>query len=84
MNNVAKCEEIGILSAVRQRLGAESASCNSVDDKINKLSNNDLIAIYCAWYLGSDSWWIEMKNNFDKLEELGIGNDIESFAKQPQ
>lgn len=70
MNNVEKCEKIGILGAVRQRLGADSASDSRCDDEINEMTNHDLISAWCGWRLGDSSWWESMKSIFDSLEEL--------------
>jgi hypothetical protein len=68
--NVEKLEDIGILNEIRQRLGAEDELDESKDEKINNLSNHQLISAWCAWELGDKSWWDKMKQMFDRLEEL--------------
>ncbi len=70
MNNVEKLKKVGMLASVRQRLGARSATDNSYDEQINKASNSDLVALYSAWYLGTEDWWYDLKWKFDQLKEL--------------
>jgi|GEM_PF-1881565 len=68
--NVEKLEDIGILGEIRQRLGAEDKLDESKDEKINNLSNHQLISAWCAWKIGDKFWWEKMKQMFDRLEEL--------------
>lgn len=68
MTNVDKLIEIGCIGDIRQRLGAKDENDTSRDDKINSLSNTELVELWCGWHLGSGSWWLQMKGLFDKLE----------------
>ena len=70
MTQVEKLEHVGILSNVRQRLGAKDENDESLDEKINKLSNSKCIGLSMGWELGDDSWWHDAKGQFDELEEL--------------
>lgn len=70
MNNVEKLKHVGILAGVRQRLGAEDDHDKSEDERINRMTNTALIGACCGWDLGDESWWRNMKANFDMLEQL--------------
>jgi hypothetical protein len=67
--NVEKLRSLGILAAVRQRLGAKDKDDDIMDEEINTLSNTKLIELYCGWHLGDGTWWNDMKYYFDKLEK---------------
>lgn len=73
MDNVEKLKQIGILGDVRQRLGAENESDDSMDDKVNRLTNSQLVGAWSGWNLGDESWWTDMKRYFYKLESLDNG-----------
>ncbi len=70
IDQVKKAEIIGILGDVRQRLGAESETDNSVDDEINSLSNHELIAEFCGFQFGDNEIWNVFKSKFDRLEGM--------------
>ena len=70
MNNIEKLKELGILGAVRQRLGADNEEDETVDYRINKLDNSKLIELWSGWKLGDGYWWRTMKYYYDELEVL--------------
>ncbi len=70
MTNVEKLKNLGILGAVRQRLGANGQSDDVYDEDINQMDNSKLIEQWCAWHLGDGSWWTDMKYKFDKLVDM--------------
>lgn len=70
MKNTEKLNKLGMLGAVRQRLGAENETDESFDATINRMSNSSLVENWCGWYLGDGSWWSDMKRYLDKLEEF--------------
>lgn len=70
MSNIVNLMKLGMLGAVRQRLGAEDKDDTSYDEDILKMSNHDLVGSYCGWYLGDEGWWEKLKYKFDSLEEL--------------
>jgi len=70
ITQVERAEEVGILGAIRQALGAEDEVDETYDAKINGLSNSQLISLWCQWELGSKTWWISMKSYFDHLESI--------------
>lgn len=70
MTNIEKLKKIGILGAVRQRLGAQSAIDETYDKRINEMTNSMLIAEWCGWELGDEYWWNKMKGMFDRLEAM--------------
>lgn len=65
--NVEKLKKIGILGAVRQRMGADDENDDVYDEDINKLGNSELVEKYCGWELGDGSWWTDFKYFFDSL-----------------
>jgi hypothetical protein len=69
MTQIEKLMNLGMLGAVRQRLGAEDAFDESYDEEIETMDNEKLVELWCGWELGDGSWWTEMKYKFDKLEE---------------
>jgi len=71
MTNVEKLSRLGILQQIRQRLGAHDGAGDTLyDNDINEMSNTELISTWSGWILGDESWWDDMKHNFDELEEL--------------
>ena len=70
MTNIEKLKELGILGMVRKRLGADDENDEAHDERINAMSNTELIEQWCGWTLGSGTWWTEMKDMFDTLEEM--------------
>lgn len=67
MTNVEKLNKIGILGIIRMRLGAENPKEELYNDQINGMDRETILSEYSAWYLGSRSWWVEMKDIYDKL-----------------
>lgn len=74
MNNIEKLYQVGGLGEIRKRLGAETGFDTVCDLEINEMTNDELVAAYCAWRLGSGAWWEQFKNMFDKLEKLDREN----------
>lgn len=70
MTKVEKLKALGILGAVRQRLGANDEHDDVYDEDINEMNNSKLVEQWCGWKLGDGSWWTDMKYFFDKLEEM--------------
>lgn len=70
MTNVDKLKQVGIIAAVRQRLGASDENDTSFDEKISTMSNHTMIRAYCGWHLGNGDWWDDMKDKFDNLETI--------------
>lgn len=70
MTNVEKLTQLGIIGAVRQRLGADDENDISKDKRINIMENSDLVKKWAGWYLGDESWWTTMKAYYDGLERL--------------
>lgn len=68
MNNVDKLAELGVLGAVRQRLGADHDHDTSFDKEINAMSSHRVVYNYAAWELGAGSYWDVFKRIFDSLE----------------
>lgn len=60
--------DIKALGAIRQRLGADNENDTSYDDKIEKLTNSELMEKYIGWHLGDSWWWQNPKSIFDRLE----------------
>lgn len=57
------------LGAVRQRLGAEDETDPSKDDKINRMTADEITRAWSGWHLGDESWWGEMKAIFDQVND---------------
>lgn len=70
MTNIEKLKALGILGAVRQRMGADNQQDDVYDEQINEMNNSELIEKWCGWHLGDGSWWTDMKYKFDKLVEM--------------
>jgi len=77
MNNVEKLNSIGILGAIRQRLGGLDETDEGSDLRINGMSNSRLISLWSGWHLGDEGWWNNMKAMFDDLEEIDKLNNVE-------
>lgn len=75
MTNIEKLEQIGILKDVRIRMGAEDGNDKSRDNLLNGATNEQLIALWCAYNLGDSEWWTQMKHWFDQLEEMDKKNN---------
>ncbi len=67
--NVDKLKALQSLGDVRQRLGADGENDKSQDERINSMSNFELVGAYSAWHLGTNDWWVSMKIMFDELED---------------
>lgn len=70
MTNVEKLTQLGIIGAVRQRLGADDENDEKMDNRINGMNNNQLIKHWTGWHLGDGEWWTQMKAYYDGLERL--------------
>lgn len=75
MTNIEKLKTIGILMDVRLRMGEYNEDEDSLDAKINTITNKELVAKWTVWNLGSESWGktiiglYEGLNEFDKSSE---------------
>lgn len=56
------------LGFVRQSLGAINSSDCTFDDKVNKLTNNEILEHISSWELGNKVWWSEYFCLFNQLK----------------
>ncbi len=70
MTKIEALTQLGIIGAVRQRMGADSEKDMSRDDVINRMGADDLVKKWAGWHLGDESWWTTMKAYYDGIERL--------------
>lgn len=68
-NNIIFLKDLGIISDVRERLGALDENDKSFDTDINSMSPKELVALWSGWNLGDESWSDEMIEFYEALEE---------------
>jgi len=57
------------LGAVRQRLGADNENDPSKDERINRMTADEITRAWSGWHLGDEGWWGEMKAVYDSVNE---------------
>ena len=57
-----------VLGAVRQRLGAKDENDTSQDSIINKLTPMEIMAKWCGWYLGDESWGATIIGYYERIK----------------
>jgi len=74
---------LNILGNIRQRMGADDEADDSVDFKIDKLTNQEAVEKASAWYLGDESWAREILYHYHELERMDKESDntIEKIRK---
>jgi len=69
---VVLCKELGILDDIRHGFlricQDDPKSWDQIDEKINKLTNDEIIERWSTYEIGDD-WWTKMKRMFDYLEK---------------
>ena len=62
-----RLRDLGILVDIRKRLGAKDENDSSFDEQIDSMSEDELMAEWSAWKLGSSEWWETMKRIYNRL-----------------
>ena len=62
-----RLRDLGILGDIRQRLGAKDENDSSFDEQIDSMSEDELMAEWSAWKLGSSEWWQTMNRMYNRL-----------------
>jgi hypothetical protein len=81
MKKIDFLQELGILGDIRQRLGAEDEKDNSKDDKILKLTAQQLVAKHCGWHLGDETWAHDFISLYNKIKEFEEKIDTDIVIK---
>lgn len=68
-----------VLSSVRRRLGLSSDNDASLDDRIEKLSNKEIVMSYTAWNLGVSYAWEHPSVVFKDLNNY-LQNEADSWG----
>ena len=68
-----------VLSSVRRRLGLSSDTDASLDDRIERLSNKEIVMSYTAWKLGVSYDWEHPNVVFKDLNNY-LQNEADSWG----
>jgi hypothetical protein len=60
------------LADIRQRLGAKDENDSSYDDRINKMTAEELVAKKSGWELGDESWGESYVEIYRQLVAKGV------------
>jgi len=66
---VDKLDSNGMLSDVRERMGAGDENDTIKDYLINQLDEKEAVAKWCGWNLGDESWGHSIIGMYESLKE---------------